>query len=458
MHKVSLVMCNDMHMDIEQANEMLSCICQNSNYHISSDYTEADIVIIMTCAFGPGKKHSMYVIADVQRNCKPDAIIIASGCLVKLNSEELKAIPGIEVKTIQEVKEFFGKAKQHIKLVPQNKVIISSGCLKRCSYCVYPLIANKYVSKPMEQVLEEVEKIYQNEMTIYISGGLETSDYGIDLYGARKFPDLLDSICTKYPNCNYVIGWFHPAGLTDELFSVISKHKNIVEIMVHIQHVNPELLRNMNRPSFNFTNERLFTLRSLRPDIAISTEVIVGFPGETQKQFKELIEYLDQGLFQDIGVASYEPVIGTKAALLADLPPLEVRNERMEYISRRYNCTTYPAPGNQFEAVLKSYFEACYFLDKIPHMMVKNPEARQKYKYVAGLDTELKKPEQFGMELAKIFEEIVNARDEFTIAKMKKYMCETYTMEFRQYVYQVIEQSGLKPAMLQRAKVILFGK
>ena len=126
MKKVALVMCNDMHMDIEQANEMLSCICQNVNYKISSDYTEADIVIIMTCAFGPGKKHSMYVIADVQRNSKHDAIIIATGCLVKLNPEELKAIPGIEVKTIQELKVFFGEAKQNIKLVPQNKVIIST--------------------------------------------------------------------------------------------------------------------------------------------------------------------------------------------------------------------------------------------------------------------------------------------------------------------------------------------
>ena len=75
MHKVSLVMCNDMHMDIEQANEMLSCICQNSNYQISSNYTEADIIIIMTCAFGSGKKYSMYVIADVQRNCKKDAAL-----------------------------------------------------------------------------------------------------------------------------------------------------------------------------------------------------------------------------------------------------------------------------------------------------------------------------------------------------------------------------------------------
>jgi len=457
MQKVSLVMCNDMHMDIEQANEMLSCIDQNTNYQISSDYTEADIVVIMTCAFGAGKKHSMYVIADVQRNCKPNAIIFVSGCLVKLNPEELKAIPGIEVKTIQELKVFFGQAKQHIKLVPQNKVIISSGCLKRCSYCVYPMVENKYVSKTMEDVLKEVERIYQNEMTIYISGGLETSDYGIDLYGTHKFPDLLDCICTKFSNCNYVIGWFHPAGLTDELLTVISKHKNIIEIMVHIQHVNSEILSKMNRPSFDFTNERLLKLKSLRPDIVISTEVIVGFPGETQKEFEELISYLDKGLFQDIGVASYEPVLGTKAALLPNLPPLKVRNERMEYIRRRYNCTAYPAPDNQIEPVLKSYFEACSFLDKINNMMVKNPEARQKYKYIAGVDTKLKKPEQFGQEVTKIFEEIVNTRDEFAIDKIKKYIQETYTIKFRQYLYKVFEQSGLKTAILKRAREILLG-
>ena len=455
MAKVALVMCNDMHMDIERANEILSCISHNKDYKVTSDYTEADIVIIMTCAFGPGKKHSMYVIADVQRNCKSGARIIVSGCLVKLNPEELKAIPGIEVKQIQEVKEIFGEAKLNIKFVPQNKVIISSGCLKKCAYCVYPQIANKYVSKPIKEVLKEVEGMYQNEMTIYISGGLETSDYGIDLYGTHKFPELLDNICSSFPKCNYVIGWFHPAGLTDELLSVVGKHKNIVEIMVHIQHVNPQILRSMNRPSFEFTNERLQKLKYWRPDIAISTEVFVGYPGETEKEFKELIDYLDLGLFQDIGVASYEPVLGTKAATLLNLLPLEVRNQRMEFISKRYNCTTYPAPESQLEPVLRRYIAAVGYLSRLPKK-VKNPVARQKYKNIAGVDTESKKPEQFEIVLAECFEDIVNARDEYAIVKMKKYMEETYTMEFRQFVYNVLENAGLRPAMLQRAKTMLI--
>lgn len=458
MYKISLVMCNDMHMDIEQANEILSCIYNNPRYQITSDYTKADIIIIMTCAFGTGKEYSMYVIADIQQNCKQDATIIVTGCLVKINSYELQAISGIVIiKTISEIKEFLGECKPNVKLIPQNKVIISSGCLKRCSYCVYPLITGNYVSKPIEAVMKEVESLYESEITIYISGGLETSDYGIDLYGTHKFPDLLGSICSQYPNCNYVIGWFHPAGLTDELLSVIAKHKNIAEIMVHIQHVNRQILHNMNRPSFDFTNERLLKLKDLRPDIMISTEVIVGFPGETEKEFEELVRYLDKGLFQDIGVASYEPVLGTKAATLPNIPSLETRNERMEYIGNRYHCTTYSAPKSCLEPVLESYMKACNHFYRLPKM-IKTPKARQKYKYIAGVDTKAKEPEQFGMILAQIFKEIVNARDELAIARMKKYMSETYTLEFRQYVYQVFKQSNLKTAMLKKAKVILFEK
>ena len=452
---VSLVMCNDMHMDIEQANELLGRICQNPAYESCEDYTVADIIIIMTCAFGSGKRYSMYVIADVKRTSKKDAVIFVTGCLATLCQTELEKIPGVCVKTIPEIKAIFGKSAEHKKLVGQNKIIISYGCRKHCTYCVYPQFAGEYTSKPVDQVLKEVEEMYPLESTIYISGGLETSDYGVDLYNKRKFPELMDIICENFPACQYVIGWFHPAGLTDELLEVIAKRKNIAEIMVHIQHVNEPILRNMNRPSFRSTHERIMKLKSSRPDIIISTEVIVGFPGETEKEFQELVEYLDLGLFQDIGVASYEPVPGTKAATLPGLPSFDERQQRMRYISQRYGCcTTYPAPANSDVPLLQMYEEASKFFSNMP-LSMKKIEARQQYQFVAGIDTKSKMPENFMAELMKIQTEIVNARDEYGVGRAKKNLDAVYTAEFKSFAYQVMAHT-LKPAVLERAKKILL--
>lgn len=368
--KYSLIMCSNMHMDIETANELLSI-----NKHIDwvADYTIADVIIIMTCAFGTKKKYSMYVIADAIKNAKANAQIIATGCLTKTNENELKAIPNLEVKSFEEVKSMLKsyipcniRENTVVCKIPQNTVVISKGCLKKCSYCVYPLIEDKYTSKPIEEVLKEVEKMCKSAPVIYISGAHETSDYGIDIYGYRAFPKLLDQICTNFPNCKYVIGWFHPSGLTNEFINVVKKHKDvIVQIMVHIQHINDKLLRLMNRPSFKTTETRIQKLHKEIPNLKISTEVIVGFPGETEEMFYELVAYLEKNreVFSDVGVASFEPVINTKAAQLEGLLSMSVRNERMEIIKKKFNATAYEAPKD-FESLILSYLEACYLLER----------------------------------------------------------------------------------------------
>ncbi len=449
-------MCSEMHMDIELANELLSSIYANENSVICTDYTEADTIVIITHAFGAGVRYSMYVIADVLRNCKPGSTVVVTGDLVKLYGEQLTKIPGVDVKTIDEVFNLFGRTNI-MKFVKQNKVIISQGCLKHCSYCVYPLVCGKYVSKPKEKILEEVEELYVVENTIYISGALETSDYGIDLYGKKTLPALVDEICTRYPDCNYVIGWLHPLGLTDEFISVVAKHKNISEVMVHIQHVNNGILATMNRPSFEYTNARLTKLKKHAPHIILSTEVIVGLPGETEIEFNELINYLDSGLFHDIGVASYEPVLGTKAAILKDMPSFETSYERMYAVKNRYkNSTAYPALEKRFVPILEYFFEACKVLDSIPHMLVLTPYERERYPFVAGVDTKQKMPEEFGNILTEIYNEIVSARDSLNVARLIKRYNSMYTLEFRKFVYQVLKNTKMKPQMLEKARQVLL--
>lgn len=371
--KIALILCSDMHMDIDRANTLMGNYPNHEWIMDCTDCAEADVVIIMTCAFGNKKAYSMFVIADALKNAKEGATVVATGCLVKLNRAELESIPGLTVKDFYELSSILGKSTLATQApltqvtttrvtnrIPQNVVIISSGCLKKCSYCVYPLIEGKYKSKPLEDILCEISILAKTEPIVYITGAQETSDYGVDLYGMRKFACLLEQICEQFPKLLIGIGWFNPDGLTDEVLNVIEMHKNVIHIMLHMQHNNNNILKNMHRPCFEITESKIKKLHSVRPDIQISTEVIVGFPGETEEIFNGLVDYLEgaRELFQDIGVASYEPVMGTTAATLPGLPEYSIRQKRMEIIQEKFNATAYPAPKEDFKPLLSSYIEA----------------------------------------------------------------------------------------------------
>jgi len=452
--KVAVIMCNDMHMDINRSNMLLNYIMQNENYEVVCDYTIADIIIIQTCAFGKSKFYSMQVIADVRVNAHLDAKILVTGCLLKINKEELEAIPGIEVVNFEEIINMFKQKEIYSfkQIVPQNRVIISEGCLKKCSYCVYPLIVDNYKSKTIEDILSEIETLYDVESTIYITGAQETSDYGVDLYGKPSCPVLLEKICTQFPNCNYVIGWFHPKGLTDEMLSVIAKYKNIIGIMLHLQHVDEKILKNMNRPSFEFTDGKIQKLRKLRPDLVISTEVIVGFPGETQLEFEQLVNYLDKGYFNDIGVASYEAVLDTPAAVMENQVLPEVKNARLNFIKNRFNCSTYPA-SEADKSVLEEYINSYMICRNLPKTIMNNS---QKYNCICGTDTSAK-IENIEMISQEILEYVVNSRSEFDLQKNQKILREKYTQEARRFFYGIIEKGQFKQALKVRAEKLLLG-
>ena len=455
MKKIAIIMCNDMHMDLERSNILLNYIKQNTEYEIVCDYTIADVIIIQTCAFGNGKRYTIQVIADIRLNSKPKAKIIVTGCLLGINRQELEALPGIEVESFEKLIESLKKEEQYNyneKLVPQNKVIISEGCLKKCSYCVYPLIVGKYRSKSIENILLEVEQLYETETNIYITGAQETSDYGVDLYGKPSFARLIQEICKKFPNCNYIIGWFHPAGLTEEIISVIAENKNITTIMLHIQHVDNKILKSMNRPLNELTDVKIQKLRSLRPDLIISTEVIVGFPGETELEFKKLVDYFDKNHFDDIGVASYERVLGTGASVLEDQIPEEIKSERLQFFQKRFKTCVYPGNDENFiMSVIEEYIKAYCLLKKMPKNIL---QERQEYNYIAGVDTKMKI--EIEKTLKEVLECIINSRSEFDFKRTCKFLSEKYTFEARKFFYDIIKEGDFKDGIKKKSKILLL--
>ncbi len=451
--KIALVMCNDMHADLEKANILLAKIPQSN---ITTDYTIADVIIIYTCAFGSNRAYSVRVIADVKMHAKPDAKVIVTGCLTKIYREDLEYIPGIQVVDFNNVIKYFENNNSRKKSIKQNTVIISEGCLQQCSYCVYPkLCKSEYKSKPKEQVIEEVKDLYSTESTICISGAQETALYGIDLYNHRAFGELMEIIAKKFPNSQFIIGWFHPNYLKD-IISVIKENENISEIMLHIEHNDREILKAMNRQyNIDELTNNILLLRKCRPDLIISTEVIVGFPGETDEKFTNLVKYLSQGYFDDVAVATYEKVDGTPASKMSNQVPKEVANRRMEVIRKEFNATCYPAPNaeEESETISDTYLKAYYMFKKMPAKILTD-EFIQKYSNIAGVDTKVKF--EFEKEFEKIVTIISNSRDDLACTRAKKYLASVYTNEVLEFVNEIIEMGAFKQGFKTKAKNILI--
>ena len=458
MQKIAIVLCNNMHMDIERANELIALVSQNQHYQLITDYTKADVIIIVTSAYGEqNMAATMNIVVDIQNNTSKETQIIVTGCLVDIHKEELEDLfPDFEVKTFNTIKNMLNESSYANffveKAIPQNTVIISTGCLKKCAYCPCSKMDIPYTSKPMDVILKEVDKLCQSETTIYITGGLETSDYGRDI--GCNFATLMEKICIQYPECDFVIGWFHPAGLTSEVVDLIAEHKNIKGIMIHIQHVSNRILKEAKRPLFEITDTKIRFLREKRNDLSISTQVITGLPGETDEEFRNLIQYLDTRIFDDIGVSSYEEVAGTLSSQYTNQVPFELRIKRMNQIVSRYRATPYS--GEKLKSLSQYYEEARQTLAQLPQMILLSELARRKYYYIAGTDTEFKVSNSISDLISNIFAKIVNSRDVLEIERTHKWLSETFTKEFRNAIYEMFSVTfSSKENLLKKAKKLL---
>ena len=203
---------------------------------------------------------------------------------------------------------------------------------------------------------------------------------------------------------------------------------------------------------FKDTDKKIRKLKEARPDLIISTEVIVGFPGETEVEFQNLVKYLNNGYFSDIGVASYEPVLGTKAAMLPNQVPSEQKAQRMKFIKENFLATCYPADESSAESVIEEYIKAYEVLTSLPKNILKD---RQQYNCIAGTDTRAKL-EELEEYLGDVFEKISNSRTDFDLRKNHKYIYEKYTPEARKFFFEVISRGDFKQALKLRARTLLL--
>ena len=323
--------------------EMAIGLFKNNNYNIVSDPSKADIIVVNTCGFIQSAKeeaiNTLLEMAEYKKGkCK---YLIAMGCLVERYKDELiKLMPEVDLfikfseydNIWEQIEAVIGKSKDREQnyLSFLDRVVttgdnfaylrIAEGCNNRCTFCAIPSIRGSYISRTMEDVLEEAKKLAESGIKELIVIAQDTTKYGVDIYGEPRLAELLEELC-KIDGIKWIrFLYAYPESITDKLINVVKNNDKICNYFdIPIQHISNKVLKRMNRKSDgNSIRKTIAKIRKEIPDVVIRTTVMVGFPGETQEDFDELYEFIKEAKFDKLGAFSYSKEEGTPAARIKE--------------------------------------------------------------------------------------------------------------------------------------------
>jgi len=302
------------------------------------DLNKADIGIINTCAFiEEARAESIDAILDLIKLKKEGKLkkIIVHGCLPQRYGNVLK-------KELPEVDAFIGKISlnhdvKRFPLTPSHYVYlkICEGCVNNCSFCIIPRIKGKFVSLDEHSILAKVSHFNKAKVSELNIIGQDITGFGLDLSGKPKLAGLLRNIVKRADNIGWIrLLYLYPERVTDDLLRAIKDTQKICKyIDIPIQHINNRILRLMNRHT---TKKEILDLidkiRKVIPGVALRTSIITGFPSETDKEFKELLKFMEDARFDRLGAFIYSREEGTKAALFKKQIPQKTKLERFSMI------------------------------------------------------------------------------------------------------------------------------
>lgn len=332
---------------------MLGLLSQNG-YEITLDETQGDIVIINTCSFiHDAEKESVDSILEMINEGKK---VIIAGCLAQKHGEELKkAIPEITalvgttdftklieiLKSIESGKEYIEEVskepeyiypekikRQQITVGSSSYIKIADGCNYRCGYCIIPYLRGDYHSRKIEDIVSEAKVLVQKGVTEIILIAQDTTAYGTDIYKKPMLSELLKEL-NKIENLGWIrVMYAYPTQMTDELLDTIAECEKVVKYVdIPLQHSHPDMLKRMNRPSFDY-KEMIKNIRKRIPNVAIRTAFIVGYPGETEEEFEHLYEFVKDMRFNKMGVFEYSREKGTPSYSMKPQISKKVMRER----------------------------------------------------------------------------------------------------------------------------------
>ena len=354
-------------------SESIGGIWESTGMSLTDDPAEADAILVNTCGFiNDAKQESIGCIFDMARfideseKQAPDhekKILIVSGCLSQRYGKELAdEMPEVDIflgvndyeKLPQLVKEyrkgkrlqafscqpdaFYEFSARKIKDNPYSMTLrIAEGCNNCCAYCVIPQIRGAYRSRPMENIIEEAELLASKGCREIILIAQDVTEYGTDIYGRLMLPELLRKLC-RVDGIRWIrLMYCYEDKITDELIEVMASEEKICDyIDIPLQHVSDGVLSAMNRHSTTESiKDTLGRLRTAMPDIHIRTTLITGFPGETEEEFEELLEFVEKTRFERLGVFAYSREEGTVAGDMENQIDEDVKTMRADAIMRR---------------------------------------------------------------------------------------------------------------------------
>lgn len=326
-------------------SEVMLGLLNKAGHQLTNDETEADVVVVNTCAFiSDAKEESINTIIEIGELKKTGKLkkLIVAGCLSQRYKDEImKELPEIDViigaTNYDKIVEAIGTDEESIiddinytprpiaeRIVTTNASMayfkIAEGCNKLCTYCIIPHIRGRYRSMPMDSLIASAEKLASDGIKELVLVAQETTLYGVDLYGEKKLPELLTKL-SEIEGIEWIrLLYCYPEEITDELIEVMATNPKICHYVdIPIQHSENAILKRMGRrTSREDIVELVGRLRTAMPDIAIRTTLISGFPGETQELHDGLVDFVDECEFDRLGVFTYSPEEGTPAAEYED--------------------------------------------------------------------------------------------------------------------------------------------
>lgn len=350
--------CSKNRVDTER---MLGILCE-AGYDIVRNPAEADVIVINTCGFiEPAKQESIDAILEYAQYKESGACkkLVVTGCLSERYPEELKKeLPEVDI--LLGVREYerlpgllagmYGGVPGYAKAGagPEGPRIlttppysaylrIADGCDNRCAYCAIPLIRGRLHSVPMESLLQEAEGLVAGGVRELTLIAQDTSGYGIDLYGKPRLLELMEELA-KLQHLHWLrLLYTYPDTVTPALIHGMARNEKICNYLdMPLQHISDGILRRMHRRGSRAHIENVLRyIRQEAPDFILRTTVMVGFPGETEAQFQELLAFLREYPFDRLGAFAFSPEEGTPAAEMEEQVPAEIAAARLDALMRQ---------------------------------------------------------------------------------------------------------------------------
>lgn len=372
--------------------EMMLGLLNRDGYTFTDDEGEADVILVNTCCFiNDAKEESVNTILEMAeyKNSGCCKALIVTGCLAQRYKREiLDEIPEVDgilgTATYGEIsrilKEVLGGKKvsefRDIDLLPQElldqmpeRVIttgghyaflkIAEGCDKRCTYCIIPSLRGRYRSVPMERLEDEAAALASRGVKELILVAQETTLYGMDLYGKKALPDLLHRLA-QVSGIQWIrIQYCYPEEITEELIEAIGSEPKVCHYLdIPIQHASDGILKRMGRrTSQEQLRGMIAHMREAIPDLVLRTTLITGFPGETEEDFAELFDFVDEMEFERLGVFTYSPEEDTPAAGFPGQVPEEEKSRRRDALMELQQAIAFERSASMVGKVLEVMIE-----------------------------------------------------------------------------------------------------